>query len=225
MSRPTPLNDRSSSAYAHSDSKERAHFWLPGSEATSSHELLDSALTDRMYIDAGDVVRVRVESDEFHDDEPGPPKAHEGVQQVQESRRPPYTITVCLFHMFAPSSARIDKHRISAPWRNRVWVRHHGGRMQALKQWTRAKQCSRGVETYRASWGCKGVRGLPVRSVHISGADAKRITSAHRSCFKEARNPICTIKNHWHSMLCRPGRSRTYWSEVLDPQKNTEAVL
>lgn len=77
-----------------SDSKERAHFWLPGSEATSSHELLDSPLTDRMYIDAGDIVRVRVESDEFHDDEPGPPKAHEGVQQVQENRRPPYVITV-----------------------------------------------------------------------------------------------------------------------------------
>ncbi|KAI9067924.1 polymerase III polypeptide H [Trametes sanguinea] len=75
------------------DSKERAHFWLPGAESTSAHELLDSPLTDRMYIDAGDVVRVRVESDEFHDDEPGPPKAHEGVQQVQENRRPPYTIT------------------------------------------------------------------------------------------------------------------------------------
>ncbi|KAM5541365.1 hypothetical protein V8D89_004919 [Ganoderma adspersum] len=75
------------------DPKERAHFWLPGSESTSSHELLDSALTDRMYIDAGDVLRVRVEADEFHDDEPGPPKAHEGVQQVRESRRPPYTIT------------------------------------------------------------------------------------------------------------------------------------
>ncbi|KAH9939116.1 RNA polymerase Rpb7 [Epithele typhae] len=35
------------------DPKERAHFWLPGSEVTSSHELLDSPLTDRMYIDAG----------------------------------------------------------------------------------------------------------------------------------------------------------------------------
>ncbi len=79
----------------YSDPKERSHFWLPGSETTSSHELLDSALTDRMYIDTGDVVRVRVESDEFHDDEPGPPKAHEGVQQVRENRRPPYTITVC----------------------------------------------------------------------------------------------------------------------------------
>lgn len=48
-----------------------------------------------MYVDAGEVVRVRVESDEFYDDEPGPPKATEGVQQVQlEARRPPYSITV-----------------------------------------------------------------------------------------------------------------------------------
>lgn len=76
------------------DPNERAHFWLPGSEAKSSHELLDSATADRMYIDAGEVVRVRVEADEFYDDEPGPPKAMEGVQQVQtEGRRSPYTIT------------------------------------------------------------------------------------------------------------------------------------
>ena len=88
------LQNANSERHHYSDPKERAHFWLPGSESTSSHELLDSALTDRMYIDAGDVLRVRVEADEFHDDEPGPPKAHEGVQQVRESRRPPYTITV-----------------------------------------------------------------------------------------------------------------------------------
>ncbi|KZT68712.1 hypothetical protein DAEQUDRAFT_751213 [Daedalea quercina L-15889] len=75
------------------DPNERAHFWLPGSEATSAHELLDSATADRMYIDTGEAVRVRVESDEFYDDEPGPPKATEGVQQVHEHRRPPYTIT------------------------------------------------------------------------------------------------------------------------------------
>lgn len=49
-----------------------------------------------MYIDAGEVVRVRVEADEFYDDEPGPPKATEGVQQTLqlENRRAPYTITV-----------------------------------------------------------------------------------------------------------------------------------
>ena len=78
-----------------SDPNERAHFWLMGSEATSAHELLDSATSDRMYIDTGEVVRVRVEADEFYDDEPGPPKATEGVQQARtEIRRAPYTVTV-----------------------------------------------------------------------------------------------------------------------------------
>lgn len=80
-----------------SDPNERAHFWLPGSEAKTAHELLDSPTDDRMYIDAGEIVRVRVEADEFYDDEPGPPKATEGVQQMHlENRRAPYTITVCL---------------------------------------------------------------------------------------------------------------------------------
>lgn len=71
-----------------------------GSEATSTHELLDSATADRMYIDTGEVVRVRVEADEFYDDEPGPPKATEGVQQVKtEGRRAPYTITVSSYRL------------------------------------------------------------------------------------------------------------------------------
>jgi len=48
-----------------------------------------------MYIDASEIVRVRIESDEFHDDEPGPPKAAEGVMLAKaERRRPPYSI-VC----------------------------------------------------------------------------------------------------------------------------------
>ena len=48
-----------------------------------------------MYIDAGETLRVRVESDEFCDDEPGPPKAAEGVMIAKaERRRPPYTIVV-----------------------------------------------------------------------------------------------------------------------------------
>ncbi|KAK7696398.1 hypothetical protein QCA50_001052 [Cerrena zonata] len=76
------------------DPNERAHFWLPGSEAKTAHELLDSATDDRMYIDANEIVRVRVEADEFYDDEPGPPKATDGVQQLHlENRRAPYTIT------------------------------------------------------------------------------------------------------------------------------------
>lgn len=79
-----------------SDPNERAYFWLPSSEATSTHELLDSPEVERLYIDQGEIVRVRVERDEFCDDEPGPPKATEGVLiggQVQ-ARRLPYTVTV-----------------------------------------------------------------------------------------------------------------------------------
>ena len=48
-----------------------------------------------MFIDPGEILRVRVEADEYYDDEPGPPKATEGVQQAKtEARRAPYTITV-----------------------------------------------------------------------------------------------------------------------------------
>ena len=68
-----------------------------------------------MYIDTSEIVRVRVEADEFYDDEPGPPKAAEGVMQVKaERRRPPYTIIVsfrfhinvrCIINQFASLSA------------------------------------------------------------------------------------------------------------------------
>jgi hypothetical protein len=82
----------------HSDPNERAYFWLPSSEATSTHELLDSPEVERLYIDQGEIVRVRVERDEFCDDEPGPPKATEGVlisgQGQGQARRLPYTVTV-----------------------------------------------------------------------------------------------------------------------------------
>lgn len=80
----------------HSDPNERAYFWLPGSEATSTHELLDSPVAERLYIDQGEIVRARVERDEFCDDEPGPPKATEGVLISGEARQPPYTVTVSL---------------------------------------------------------------------------------------------------------------------------------
>jgi len=75
------------------DPNERAYFWLPGSEATSTHELLDSPESERLYIDQGEIVRVRVERDEFCDDEPGPPKATEGVLISGQARRVPYTVT------------------------------------------------------------------------------------------------------------------------------------
>ncbi|KAH9912411.1 uncharacterized protein BXZ73DRAFT_82337 [Epithele typhae] len=68
---------------------ERASTFL----AAGIGNTLGSHLADRIYIDAGNVLRVRFEGDEFHEDEPGPPEAHEGVQQAREMRRSPYTIT------------------------------------------------------------------------------------------------------------------------------------
>ncbi|KAH7881701.1 RNA polymerase III subunit Rpc25-domain-containing protein [Phlebopus sp. FC_14] len=74
------------------DPNERAHFWLPDSPYTTAHELLESPTSDRMYIDQGEIVRVRVEVDEFYDDEPGPPKAADGVVVKREARKAPYSI-------------------------------------------------------------------------------------------------------------------------------------
>lgn len=50
-----------------------------------------------MYIDQNEIVRVRVEADEFCDDEPGPPKATEGVQVRREAGRAPFSMTVSSF--------------------------------------------------------------------------------------------------------------------------------
>ena len=77
-----------------SDPNERCHFWIPESTLTSSTEMLDTPVTERMYIERDEVIRVRVESDEFYDDEPGPPKVTEGVQAKRESKRSPYTVCV-----------------------------------------------------------------------------------------------------------------------------------
>ena len=55
-----------------------------------------------MYIDAGEVIRMRVEADEFYDDEPGPvqkPEINGPVKAAStgENKRPPYTIIVSDF--------------------------------------------------------------------------------------------------------------------------------
>jgi len=51
-----------------------------------------------MYIDQGEVVRVRVEADQFCDDEPGPQKFVEGVGAEGKARvRAPYNIIVSSF--------------------------------------------------------------------------------------------------------------------------------
>ncbi|KIK04316.1 hypothetical protein K443DRAFT_51245, partial [Laccaria amethystina LaAM-08-1] len=98
------------------DPNERAHFWLPSSPSpppspsptspsvptpstslhdiqVSSRTLLDSPLSSRMYIDQGEILRVRVEADQFCDDEPGPQKFVEGVGAEAKGRvRPPYNV-------------------------------------------------------------------------------------------------------------------------------------
>ncbi|KII86057.1 hypothetical protein PLICRDRAFT_165713 [Plicaturopsis crispa FD-325 SS-3] len=72
------------------DPSERAHFWLAEPPETPT-PLLDTPTSARMYIDAGELVRVRVEADEFVDDEPGPPDAR--VTEVR-TKRAPYSV-VC----------------------------------------------------------------------------------------------------------------------------------
>ena len=66
-----------------------------------------------MYIDQGEVVRVRVEADDFFDDEPGPPKAAEGVQVKREAKRAPYHVIVSrgrfLLFFFFPSMRRVER--------------------------------------------------------------------------------------------------------------------
>ncbi|KAF7309525.1 hypothetical protein MIND_00323300 [Mycena indigotica] len=76
------------------DPNERAHFWHASGDAEAKQtELLDTPVTERMWIDKGEIVRVRVEGDEFYDDEPGPVKMAEGVQVVKEVQtRAPFTI-------------------------------------------------------------------------------------------------------------------------------------
>lgn len=81
----------------HSDPNELAFFWAPQMpEGSTRLELLDGDKEDRFYIDPGNLIRFRVESDGFIDDEPGPPKALEGVrlELAKEAKRPPYSIIV-----------------------------------------------------------------------------------------------------------------------------------
>jgi DNA-directed RNA polymerase III subunit RPC8 len=57
---------------------------------------MDSAFAERLYIELDAPIRFRVEGDEFYDDEPGPPKATEGVRVdlTREPKKPPYHIFV-----------------------------------------------------------------------------------------------------------------------------------
>lgn len=80
-----------------SDPNERAFFWVPTqSEAETPEwpELLDSPLTERQYIYTNEVLRVRVETEKFWDEEPGPPKAAAEGAPATENRRAPFVVTV-----------------------------------------------------------------------------------------------------------------------------------
>jgi hypothetical protein len=119
--------------------QERAHFWLPNSESASptTHELLDSPTSERMYIDQNEIVRVRVEMDEFWDDEPGPPKAQEGVHVRRELRRAPFSIIVRSFSSEGELGLILCLH--SAQLLNKALGLWHGGNRRKQKRWTKSK--------------------------------------------------------------------------------------
>ena len=66
-------------------------------------QLLDTDITTRLYLDRNEPIRIRVERDEFYDNEPGPRKAdstagsaalQEERVDIEADRKAPYTITV-----------------------------------------------------------------------------------------------------------------------------------
>jgi len=126
-----------------SDPNERAYFWIPDSPLTTATELLDTPVSSRMYIDKGEVCRVRVEADEFCDDEPGPPKATEGVVVRREQGRAPYVICVSYSPLCINDILLIQP---SAQSRNRALDLWHGGtglsrprKATMRKRWMKAK--------------------------------------------------------------------------------------
>lgn len=84
-----------------SDSRERAFFWLPNeTEPQQWPDPMESPLSERQHMYQNDVMRVRVMTDKFWDDEPGPPKANDGAPDA-ENRRAPFVITVRAFICYA----------------------------------------------------------------------------------------------------------------------------
>jgi DNA-directed RNA polymerase III subunit RPC8 len=80
-----------------SDFSRQKFFWAPSLEEGATRlQLMDSPFTERLYIELDAPIRFRVEGDEFYDDEPGPPKASEGVRVdlTREPKKPPYHIFV-----------------------------------------------------------------------------------------------------------------------------------
>lgn len=121
---------------SHSDPNEQQYFWNPQAEGSSATELLDTPIDERNYIEPGGLIRVRVDSDEFHDDEPGPPRAIEGVSVEDHSRRPPYQIYVrCVQTKFqiAPLTLWLS---VLLPHKGLVCYRGGRDRNKKTRQWT-----------------------------------------------------------------------------------------
>jgi len=119
--------------------------------------MLDSQTTERMYIDAGEIVRVRVESDEFYDHEPGPPpKALEGVRVAREQKKVPYTIIVShpvpdplSFFFFANWS---DEFLPSVRLGSKDSDPCPGGRMPKSRRWTKTEHGPHFCVKFLARW-------------------------------------------------------------------------
>ncbi|PVG02100.1 hypothetical protein CPB86DRAFT_752314 [Serendipita vermifera] len=77
------------------DSSRQKFFWSPTlDEDATRTQLMDSPISERLYIELDAPIKFRVEGDEFHDEEPGPPKMSEGVRidLTKEPKRAPYRI-------------------------------------------------------------------------------------------------------------------------------------
>lgn len=62
-------------------------------------------MSERLYINVDAPIRIRVEGDEFYDEEPGPPKAAEGVRLdlTRDAKKPSYRIMVICLQYIIPS--------------------------------------------------------------------------------------------------------------------------
>lgn len=76
----------------HSDENERRFFWYPGEDERKldEAELQNTLKAERFYYDSGEVIRFRVDSIEWNEHEPGPPKAPDVTAEDEDSAKDPY---------------------------------------------------------------------------------------------------------------------------------------
>ncbi|KAF7317815.1 hypothetical protein MKEN_00869400 [Mycena kentingensis (nom. inval.)] len=117
------------------DPNEPAHLWLASNPDINSSEVLDTPIDERMWIDKGEVVRIRVESDEFSDNEPGPVKMADGIQVVRDV---PTRATFTIFASDGRDSARprgglLLRREVKRPKRTLPWRMVEGPRSNGLR--------------------------------------------------------------------------------------------